>query len=141
MSDPDESRGQFGNVSFGNVSGGQVVLGNQNQVTQQNVGLSQEELAELFRGFDGIRAEATAQLPADKQTEALAMTDELQKEVTAEKPDPSRLRRALRWFGENAPALAGQVAHLIGGPLVAKLVEGAGEAVKQEVQKAVAEEL
>src|SRR3954454_683797 len=123
MSEQDDSRGQFGDVSFGNVSGGQIVFGNRNKATQQNIGLSQEELAELLRGFDGLRAQAASELPPEKQAEALAMTDELQQEITAETPDPSRLRRVLRCFGRNAPALADQVAHLIGGPLVGKLVE------------------
>src|SRR5205085_11944984 len=126
MPDQSESKGQFGDVSFGDVRGGQFVFGNQNTATQ-NVGLSAEEAAELVRGFEQLRkAAASIDLPPAQRSEAVAKTEELEREIRAEQPDPGRVRRVLRWFGENTPALAGTIAHFIGGPLVGKLVEGAG---------------
>ena len=126
---PDEERqsGKF-NVQIGSVTGGQVTIGDYNTVSQR-VGLSAAETAELRQVFEDLRAAVTAAVPSEQREQALTEAAEVEAAVIADQPDPSRARRALKWFRDNAPQLAGAVVGVLVNPLVGRVVEAAGDLV------------
>jgi len=128
------------NVQFGNVTQSQVVVGDYNTVSQK-VGLTPEETAELKSVFGDLKTTIAEQAPEDRRDEALAQADELEHAVVAAEPDPGRIRKAIRWFRDNAPQLAGTVASVVINPLVGKVVEAAGEAIADQFRQVVKEEL
>jgi hypothetical protein len=132
MDEMSESDNKF-NVTFsGKFDRSQFAVGD-HAVLTMNAGraatssLAPEQLAELRQQIAALQAQVAAEAPADKREQALGMVDELaQATVAADEPDVSRLRRIARWFGSNAPELAGAVTSLLLGPLVGTLVGGAG---------------
>src|SRR5256885_6562165 len=117
-------QGKF-NISISDVDRSQIAIGDYNSVVQNN-GLTPDEAAQLRRTFENLRTEVEANAPPEQRDEALRQTAELEQAVVAAQPDAGRVKRALRWFRDNAPALAGTVASVVLGPLVGKIVEGAG---------------
>jgi hypothetical protein len=116
------------------------VIGDYNTVAQR-VGLTPQETAELKSLFDETRRKVEAEAPPEQRQEALAQTEELERTVVAEQPDPGRIRNILGWFKKNAPQVAGTIVSLVINPLVGKVVEGAGEAIAERFREVVKEEL
>jgi hypothetical protein len=129
------SEGKY-NISFGNVTNSQIVTGDYNRVAQ-TVGLTPDDVLALRSVFDDLRANVAAGAPPESRQEALAQAAELESALVAEKPDASRVRRALLWFRDHAPQLVGTVASVVVHPLVGRVVEGAGQAVAKHVREAV----
>jgi hypothetical protein len=126
------------NISFGNVTNSQFVTGDYNHV-EQTIGLSPEDVAALRGVFADLRANVAAEVDPGQQQEALTEVAELERSLVTKTPDPGRVRKALRWFREHAPQLAGTVLSVVVHPLVGKVVEGAGEAVAKHVREAAEE--
>jgi hypothetical protein len=126
------------NISFGNVTNSQFVTGDYNHV-EQTIGLSPEDVAALRGVFADLRANVAADVDPGHQQEALAEVGELESSLVTKTPDAGRVRKALRWFREHAPQLAGTVASVVVHPLVGRVVEGAGEAVAKRVREAAEE--
>jgi hypothetical protein len=116
--------GKF-NIKFGDVSQSQFVTGDYNSVAQ-HVGLSAQEVD-------------AAEAPPDQRETAVAQAAEIEAAIVAETPDPGRVRRALRWFRDHLPQLAGTVAGVLVNPIVGKVVAAAGDAVAEEVRDALRE--
>ncbi len=127
--------GKF-NIQFGDVSQSQVVVGDYNRVAQ-HVGLTPGEVQALRGAFDDMRTQVAAQAPPDKRPEAVAKATEIERAVVAAEPDPGRVRRAMRWFREHLPQVAGTVAAVLVNPIVGKVVEAAGDKVAQEFREAI----
>jgi hypothetical protein len=127
--------GKF-NISFGNVSQSQFVTGDYNTVAQ-HVGLAPEDVEALRGTFADMKAAVAAQAPAEQREEALKQAAELEHAVVATRPDPSRARRAIRWFRDHLPQLAGTVTSVLVNPIVGKVVSAAGDAVAKEFREAV----
>src|SRR5437870_7254672 len=113
------------NINISDVDRSSFAIGDYATVVQNN-GLTPDEAAQLRRTFEGLRSEVEANAPPEQCEEALRQAAEVEQAVVAAKPDAGRVKRALRWFRDNAPALAGTVASVVLSPLVGKLVEGAG---------------
>lgn len=139
MESQDSSTGKFAINIAGDVSQSQVVVGDYNTVSLK-VGLSPEEVAELRAVFDGLRATVAAQAPPDRREAALAEAAELEAAIVTDHPQPSRVRKALTWFRDNAPELAGAVLSVVASPLVGKLAEKAGEAIADQFRDLAEEE-
>jgi membrane carboxypeptidase/penicillin-binding protein len=126
------------NIKFGNVTNAQFVTGDYNHVAQR-VGLAPEEVAALRSVFDDLRANVAASVEPAEQQHALEQVAELEGALVAPAPDAGRVRRALRWFRDNAPQVLGAVTSVVVHPLVGKVVEGAGDAVAKRVRESVDE--
>jgi len=113
--------------------GGQVGVGrniSQSYVrthTEGTPAVTEADLAELRQAIEAVKAQIVAEVPPDQQRAALERVDELQEAVVAEEPDLTTLQYVRRWFGKNAPKLAGSITGLIIHPVVGKIVEAAGE--------------
>jgi hypothetical protein len=125
------------NISFGgNVTSSQIVTGDYNHVAQ-TVGLTPEDVAALRGVFADLRTTVATDAPPERREEAAAQVAELEQALVAKEPDPGRVRRAVRWFRDNAPQVVGAVTSVVINPLVGKAVAGAGEAVAKRVRDAV----
>jgi hypothetical protein len=129
------SEGKF-NIQFGDVSQSQFVTGDYNTVAQ-HVGLAPEDVQLLRSAFDDLKAEVAAQAPPDKREEATAQAAEIEKAVVSKEPDPSRARKAIRWFREHLPQVLGTVASVLVNPIVGKVVSAAGDVVAKEFREAI----
>jgi hypothetical protein len=128
--------GKF-NISFGgDVTGSQFVIGDYNHVAQ-TAGFTAEDVAALKGVFADLRETVAAEVPPERREEAASQVAELEQALVAKEPDPGRVRRAMRWFRENAPQLVGAVTSVVINPLVGRAVAGAGEAVAKRVREAV----
>jgi hypothetical protein len=112
-------------INITDVDRSSFAIGDYSSVIQNN-GLTQEEAVALQDTFERMRADVGAKAPPEQREEALRQATEVEQAVVAAQPDAGRVKRALRWFRDNAPALAGTVVSVILSPLVGKLVEGAG---------------
>jgi hypothetical protein len=130
-------QGKF-NIQIGSVSQSQIVTGDYATVSQ-HVGLSPAEVDELRGTFDALKRDVAASVPPEQRDEALAQAAEVEAAVVAAEPDPSRFKRALAWFREHAPQIAGSVASIVVTPIVGKVVETAGEAVAARFRDAIDE--
>ncbi|MEA2213645.1 MAG: hypothetical protein QOF83_3593 [Solirubrobacteraceae bacterium] len=138
MSLPDSSAHKF-NIQIGTVSESQVAVGDYNTISQR-IGLTPAETAQLQSLFQDLRSSVSAQAPPAVQADAETRVRELEDALVAGEPDPGTVRRVLRWFKANAPQLAGAVVSVVINPLVGKVVEGAGTAMAERIQQAIAEE-
>lgn len=130
--------GKF-NINFtGPVQESTITIGDYNTVIQHN-GLTPSEAAELRQAFVDLRSHMGAKVPPARRYEALEQVTELEQAVVAEKPDPGRVKRVLRWFKEHAPEVVGTVLSVVVHPLVGKIVESAGEAIGERFGEAVKE--
>ena len=127
--------GQF-NIRFGDVTQSQFVTGDYNTVAQQ-VGLSPQDVEALRAAFADMRAQVAAGAPPELREQAAEQALEVERAVVSDEPDPGRARRALRWFREHLPQLAGTVASVLVNPIVGKVVETAGDAVAKEFREAI----
>jgi hypothetical protein len=127
--------GKF-NIRFGDVSQSQFVTGDYNTVAQ-HVGLSPEDTDALRAAFAGMRERVAAEAPPEQRERAIAEAAEVEAAIVSTDPDPGRVRRALRWFRDHLPQLAGTVAGVLVNPVVGKVVAAAGDAVAEEVRDAI----
>jgi len=137
--DEEQSTGKFNIRIEGDVSQSTVVVGDYNTVSQK-FGLSPQEIAELRGVFDGLRAEVVEQVPPEQRDAALAEAAEVEAAIVSDRPQPDRVRRALRWFRDNAPQLVGSVISVVVNPLVGKVVEGAGDLIADQFREVAKEE-
>jgi len=131
----EASGGKF-NISIGSISHSQVAIGDYATLSQR-VGLSAEEVERLRGVFQGLRTTVESSAPPEQRDEALAQAAELERAVVAEEVDPGRVRRVLRWFRDNLPAVAGAVTTVLVNPLVGQVVASAGEAVAGQFRDAL----
>ena len=127
MADDEQSSGKY-NVQFGDVSQSQIVLGDYNTV-RQKFGLTPQDVAELGAAFNSLRSAIAEQVSPQLRGEAMAQAGELECAVVSEHPEPSRARKVLTWFRDNAPQVVGAVLSVVVNPLVGKIAEAAGNAV------------
>ena len=138
MGEKEQSASKY-NISMGDVSG-QVVIGDYNTVAQR-VGLTPQETDELKSLFAETRTKVEAEAPPEQRQQALDQTEELERAVLAEQPDPGRIQTILGWFKKNAPQAAGAIVSVVINPLVGKVVEAAGEAIAERFREVVKEQL
>lgn len=132
MNTSDQSQPSISaNIAAQDISG-QVVVGNQNTLSQQ-IGPSAEaivtpaELEELRQQFQQLKQQIQAEASPDKQGAALERVEELEAAITAEKPDLTTIQYVKNWFGKHLPKLTGTLTGIVVNPIVGKLVEAAGE--------------
>jgi hypothetical protein len=94
---------------------------------QVQVQIAEADLAEVRRLFAELKQQVTAEAPPDKINSALERVGELEKTVTAEKPDLTIMEYVKKWFSKHLPQLAGAVVSVLVNPIVGKVVEAAGE--------------
>ncbi|PSL56223.1 hypothetical protein B0I31_104514 [Saccharothrix carnea] len=110
----------------GDISGN-VVVGDNNAVTNAPVRLDAREAEDLAALFARLRA----QLGEDDDA-ARAKVDELEEAITDDEPDLATMESIRNWFGRKMPRLAASVSELILNPIVAKLVGAAGAGLAAE---------
>jgi hypothetical protein len=132
MNTSDQSQPSISaNLTAQDISG-QVVVGNQNTLSQQ-IGPSPEsivtpaELEDLRQQFQQLKQQIQAEASPDKQAAALERVEELEAAITAEKPDLTTIQYVKNWFGKHLPKLTGTLTSIVVNPIVGKLVEAAGE--------------
>jgi hypothetical protein len=139
LTSPEENTSGKFNIKIGDLHQSQAVVGDYATVTQ-NVGLTPKETAELRGVFDDLRSKVTERVPADKREGALDEAKELEAAIVTDKPRPDRVRKALAWFRDNAPELAGAVVGIVVNPLVGKVVEKAGKGIADQFRDIAADE-
>lgn len=138
-SDTPAAAGKY-NIKFGSVSNSQVSVGDYNTLTQR-VGFSPEETAQLQQVFEDFKATVSEQAPPEAREEAKSQASALERAIVTDKPDPGAVRKALNWFRDHAPELAGTAMSVVVNPLVGKLVQGAGQAIADHFKQVVEEGL
>jgi len=123
-------------ATFGDDNSNIVVGKNNRQQINSTISeVSQADLKQLQVLFDDLKRQIVAQAPPDKKDAALERVDELQKEITSQKPELSTFEYVRNWFARNLPSLLGSVTSLVINPLVGKVVESVGglaaSAIKQ----------
>jgi hypothetical protein len=98
-------------------------------------GLTAEEMEALRALFADLRTQVAAAAPPELAKEAQAQVDALEKEVSAEKPDVSKMRRVRDWFLKHLPKVAGVVASVLVNPILGKVVEAAGDLAADELRQ------
>jgi hypothetical protein len=114
------------------VSGGQVATGKYISQTQTVIPaqvLGSDDFEQLTRDIAALREQVIDATPPERRNEGADVVAELEETLVTGPPDPSRLEYVKGWIARHAPAALGTISHLIAGPIVAKLVEAAGEAV------------
>ncbi|HEY1488867.1 MAG TPA: hypothetical protein VGF84_22350 [Micromonosporaceae bacterium] len=131
MSQPS---GDHFQISVGGAVGGNLVVGNSNQVigspTTNYARPTAAELAAFSEAVNAVKTQAAAHGP-----EAAAQLDALHAAVTAPTPDLSTMQRVRNWFVEHLPTMAGAVTGLLIHPVVGAVVRSAGEAVTAEFHR------
>jgi serine/threonine protein kinase len=95
----------------------------------------ESHLAVVYERLDHLKADVTAEAPAEKKTAALERLSELSEALTAASPDLDTIAYVKSWFGKNIPALAEAVTALIIHPAVSQLMAAAGETVAAEFRR------
>jgi phage gp29-like protein len=138
----DRGSGDDIRVSIGGsvAEGGQVGVGrdiSQSYVRTRNdvPTVTEDDLAELRRAVEAVKAQVVAEAPEDQQAAALERVDELEEAVVADEPDLTTLQYVRRWFAKNLPSLAGTVTGLIVHPVVGKIVEAAGDLAARQFRE------
>ncbi len=118
-----------------NVS--QVAVGKniQQQQNSSSTQVTEADLRQLQALFDDFKQQIEQQAPPDKKTAALERVDELQQEITSQKPELSTFDYVKNWFGKNLPGLLGGVTSLIVNPLVGKVVEAVSGLAADAIRK------
>src|SRR4051812_13185685 len=93
----------------GNTSG-QIIVGNQNTVTMiidaGRAGITEDDRDEMRTLLDELRAKVKVEVPEEVKEAAQQEVRALSKEVEADQPDASRIKRAIEWIGDKLPAMA-----------------------------------
>ena len=97
--------------------------------------ITEADLEELRGLFDELKKQVAEQAPPDKKDAALERVEELQQEVTSDKPQPSTFEYVKNWFGKNIPGLLGSVTSLVVHPLVGKVVEAASSVAADAIRR------
>ncbi len=118
-----------------NVS--QVAVGKniQQQQNSSSTQVTEADLRQLQALFDDFKQQIEQQAPPDKKAAALERVDELQQEITSQKPELSTFDYVKNWFGKNLPGLLGGVTSLIVNPLVGKVVEAVSGLAADAIRK------
>ncbi|MDF5754346.1 hypothetical protein [Spongiactinospora sp. TRM90649] len=114
---------------------GQVVAGDRNvvtwnQVKPDNVDIARQ-LSELRAVLDELRAKVTAEGGVESET-GLQKIDELEEAISADEPDLATVEHVDGWFRRKMPALATKVNTILLGPLVASVIAAGGAALVAE---------
>lgn len=139
----DSSGGTKITIGGGVGQNAQIAVGDHN--VQSNYvgasdGVTQAQLDELKKELEKLIEKVTLQAPPEKQDEAKGQIRELEEAITSQPPDVDRMSGVKSWFKRNIPSLLGSVGHLVGGPLVGKVVEAAGEGLAGEIRRRFGEE-
>ncbi|MFD0201677.1 MULTISPECIES: hypothetical protein [Saccharothrix] len=110
----------------GDISGN-VVVGDNNTVTNAPVRLDAREAEDLAALFARLRARL-----GEDDDAARAKVDELEEAIIDGEPDLATMESVRNWFGRKMPRLAASVSELILNPIVAKLVGAAGAGLAAE---------
>lgn len=132
MSDEEKS-GDSISATIGDVGErSQVAVGKEISQTQTYSAppvVTPEDIAQLQRMFDELKAKIEEEVPPAEKEKALQRVDELKEAVTAKEPDLTTVEYVHNWFGKNVPSVAGSVVDLIAHPLIAKFVAAGGKAL------------
>lgn len=127
----DKSPRVSGDYIVANIgpNSGQVAVGKDIH-QQQQIGsgnkITPDDLRQVQQLFAVLKQQIEQQAPADKKDAALERVNELQQEVTSQKPSLSTFEYMRDWFAKNLPSMAGAVASVVINPIVGKVVEAAG---------------
>ncbi len=115
----------------------QVAVGKniQQQQNSSSMQVTEADLQQLQALFDDFKQQIEQQAPPDKKAAALERVDELQQEITSQKPELSTFDYVKNWFGKNLPGLLGGVTSLIVNPLVGKVVEAVSGVAADAIRK------
>lgn len=97
--------------------------------------LTEEDLASLEQALAALRQLIAQDAPTEVQAPALERLGELEDAVNAPKPDLSTMEYVKNWFDRHLPDIAGSVTGIIMNPVVAKLVQGAGDILMLEFRR------
>jgi hypothetical protein len=97
--------------------------------------LSEEDRANLEQALAALRQRVAHDAPAETQAPALERVGELVEAMNAPKPDLSTMEYVKKWFERHLPELAGSVTGVIMNPVVAKLVQSAGDILVVEFRR------
>ncbi|MFC4909596.1 hypothetical protein [Actinomadura gamaensis] len=124
------------NVEVGGDLSGQVVIGDRNKLVAglEKRAANVSDPAELRALIAQLRAALAAQ-PGDVAAEGSERLADLEDALSAERPDPGRMRRVRDWFRERAPELAGAVGKIIVSPLATTLATAAGDDLAAEARR------
>ena len=128
--------GDIISATIGN-NASQVAVGK--NIHQQQVSgsgeVTEEDLQQISQLFEELKKQVSQLAPADKKDAALERVDELQQEVTSQKPEPSTFEYIRNWFGKNIPGLLGDVTSLLVHPIVGKVVEAASSVAADAIRR------
>jgi hypothetical protein len=82
-----------------------------------------------------LRQRVAEDAPAEVQAPALERIGELEEAMNAPKPDLSTMEYVKNWFDRHLPDIASSVTGIIMNPVVAKLVQGAGDILMLEFRR------
>jgi hypothetical protein len=140
MSEQDDKAGRSYVAHITGGVSGQFAQGDgnvQSQVHGAAGEVSEDDLAEVRRLLDELRARIEAEAPPEKKAEAAEQVKELEEAIQSKDPAdvPDRLGGVKSWFKRNLPALAGAVVSVVINPIVGKVVEAAGTGLAAEIQR------
>ncbi|MEO6048912.1 MAG: hypothetical protein ABIQ57_15620 [Candidatus Kapaibacterium sp.] len=131
MSEQTPNEGHHVTVT-GNTTG-QIVIGNQNRVTMminaEKAGITEDDRDQMRGLLDELRARMRAAVPVAGKEDVLKEARAISKEVEAEEPDASVIKRAIEWIGGQLPSMSDWAGKVIVTPFVAKAMEAAGTAI------------
>ena len=135
----DSSRDTRVNIEGGVGQNAQIAVGDHNVQTSyvgaNDGGVTQAQLDELKRELEKLIEKVKVEAPPQKQDEAKGQIKELEEAITSKPPDIDRMSGVKSWFKRNIPSLLGSVGTLVGGPIVGKVVEAAGEGLAGEIRR------
>ena len=97
--------------------------------------LSEDDRASLEQAVAALRQRVAEDAPAEVQAPALERIGELEEAMNAPKPDLSTMEYVKNWFDRHLPDIASSVTGIIMNPIVAKLVQGAGDILMLEFRR------
>jgi hypothetical protein len=97
--------------------------------------LSEEDRASLEQALAALRQRVAHDAPVETQAPALERVGELEEAMNAPEPDLSTMEYVKNWFDRHLPELAGSVTGVIMNPVVAKLMQAAGDILAVEFRR------
>lgn len=135
MTDPT---GRRTDISIGGSVTGPVVSGDHNVTVWGGTPGAEppapEETDDLRATLGRLRRSIEADT-SDGAGPALAKLDELEEAIFAEPPDLATMEHVRGWFARRFPRVSAAVGRVVLSPIVAKLVEAAGDELAEEFRR------
>nr|QNO50048.1 hypothetical protein MMAJBCMK_00031 [Methanosarcinales archaeon ANME-2c ERB4] len=98
--------------------------------------LKQDKIETVNRLFADLNSQlrSVPDISEDRRNEAISKSEELNKELIKEKPEPGKIEQLKGWLIDNVPEVAGTVTSLFINPIVGKVVEKAGKMMSERIK-------